>query len=289
MGHVKVGISGWTYAGWRGTFYPPRLGHKHELEFAGRELPTIEVNGTLYSLPRPASFRRWYDLTPPGLVLAVRANRYVTHVRRLKDVSTPVANFFANGVLALGEKLGPILWQFPPNLGFGPDRWEAFLALLPRDFRETRRRAAGHPLAPDRTFLGAPVNHRIRHAVEVRHVSFLNQWFVDLLRAHNVVLVFADTAGKWPYFEDVTADFVYLRPLGDAELYVSGYGARALDFWCERISRGERGGEPADRLTITEAAAPPQPRDVYVYFDNDAKVRAPVDAKNPLRRLRNLH
>lgn len=285
MSLVEIGISGWTYDGWRGTFYPPKLSHKKELEFASRQLPTIEINGTFYSLQRPSSYQHWYELTPPGFVFSVKANRYISHVKKLNDVEIPMANFFASGPLCLKEKLGPFLWQFPPSMPFDPDKFEAFLNLLPRDINEAIKLGKKAEIPKDRQYLRSDQNHRLRHAVEVRNNSFLNPWFVELLREHNVAIVFADTAGRWPYLEDLTADFVYIRLHGDEELYVSGYDDQSLNFWSERINLWRNGKEPADRLTITDEKAPNIERDIYVYFDNDAKVRAPVDAKSLIQKL----
>ncbi len=282
---IEIGISGWTYDGWRGNFYPPELSQSKELEFASRKLPTIEINGTFYSLQRPSSYERWYDKTPADFIFSVKANRYVTHVKKLKDVETPVANFFASGVLNLREKLGPFLWQFPPGLGFNPDRWKTFLELLPKDFKEASKLARKSELPKERTSFKVDENRRLRHAVEVRHLSFMNPMFVDLLREHNVAIVFADTAGKWPYLEDVTSDFIYLRLHGESELYVSGYDETSLDFWSERIEAWKNGRQPEDALTITDEAPPIKKRDIFVYFDNDAKVRAPVDAQSLIRKV----
>jgi uncharacterized protein YecE (DUF72 family) len=285
MSLIEVGISGWTYEGWRGTFYPPKLSHKKELEFASRQLPTIEINGTFYSLQRPSSYQHWYEMTPPDFVFSVKANRYITHVKKLNDVEIPMANFMASGPLCLKEKLGPFLWQFPPSMSFDPDKFETFLKLLPRDTEQAVKLAKMNVLPKERTFFKIKDHFRLRHAVEVRNNSFLNPWFVELLREHNVAIVFADTAGRWPYLEDLTADFIYLRLHGDEELYVSGYDDESLDFWSDRIKKWRKGKEPADKLTMTDDKIPKIERDIFVYFDNDAKVRAPVDAKNLLRRL----
>lgn len=285
MSEVEIGISGWTYEGWRGTFYPPKLAHKNELEYASRQLPTIEINGTFYALQRPTSYQRWYDTTPEHFKFAIKATRYITHIKRLQSVEIPMANFFASGPLCLKEKLGPFLWQLPPSLKFAPETLEKFLNLLPKDFKEAQRLAQKNELEPDRTALDIDINYPLRHAVEIRNMTFLNPWFVELLKKHNVAIVFADTAGKWPYMEDITSDFIYVRLHGDSELYVSGYDGQTLDFWSERIRLWSQGLEPKDRLTITDDPAPRIERDVYVYFDNDAKVRAPVDAKELIRRL----
>lgn len=285
MSCVEVGISGWTYKGWRGTFYPPKLPIKKELSFASRELPSIEINGTFYALQRPESYLNWYETTPADFIFSVKANRYITHVKRLKDVEIPMANFIASGPMALKEKLGPFLWQFPPSMVFDPDRFEAFLRLLPRDFKEASKLGKKAELAKERTYLTIDENHRMRHAVEVRHESFLNPLFVDLLRKYNVAIVFADTAGRWPYLEDITSDFIYLRLHGDSELYVSGYDDETLDFWSKRIKTWKRGRVVNDQLTMTDVKPPVEARDVFVYFDNDAKVRAPADAKTLLQKL----
>ena len=285
MGQVEIGISGWTYQGWRGTFYPENLSHKKELEYASRELPTIEINGTFYSLQRPSSYEHWYESTPEHFIFAVKANRYISHVKRLKDVEVPMANFIASGPLALKEKLGPFLWQFPPSMKFDPDRFEKFLNLLPKDFAAAAKLGKKAEIPKDRQYLHYEKNFKMRHAVEVRHFSFLNPWFVEMLRDHNVAIVFADTAGRWPYLEDITADFIYVRLHGDSELYVSGYDGETLNFWSDRIKAWLKGREAKDRLTITDDKISPIERDVFVYFDNDAKVRAPVDAMELINRL----
>lgn len=279
MSSVEVGISGWTYKGWRGSFYPEKLPQKAELAYASRELPTIEINGTFYGLQKPKSFEHWYESTPSGFVFSVKANRYITHVKRLKDPEQGMANFLASGPLALKKKLGPFLWQFPPNMLFDPELFEHFLRLLPRDFSEAARLGKKNHLPKDRIYLKVEKNYRLRHAVEVRHHSFLNPWFVELLRKYNVAVVYADTAGKWPYLEDITADFIYVRLHGETQLYASGYDEESLSFWAKRIRAWKSGREAPDQLKITEEVAPKVSRDVYVYFDNDAKVRAPVDAK----------
>lgn len=279
MSMIEVGISGWTYKGWRGTFYPKKLPHKNELAFASRELPTIEINGTFYALQRPTSYEHWYESTPEHFIFSLKANRFITHIKRLNDIEIPMANFLASGPLRLKEKLGPILWQFPPSMPFDPDKMESFLKLLPKDFKQASRLGKKSQLVKERTYLHVEKNFKMRHAVEIRHFSFLNPWFIELLRKYNVAIVFADTAGKWPYLEDVTADFIYLRLHGDSKLYVSGYDDKTLKFWSERIKAWKKGKEPPDRLTISDDIPAPIERDVYVYFDNDAKVRAPIDAK----------
>jgi uncharacterized protein YecE (DUF72 family) len=277
QGAVHIGISGWTYAAWRGAFYPPGLRHRDELAYASARLSSIEINGSFYSLQRPSSYQRWHDETPPGFVFSVKGPRFVTHMKRLLDVRTPVANFFASGVLALGSKLGPVLWQLPPNLPLD-DRLEPFLAALPRSTGEAAVLATEHDARlDDRALTVAAVDVPMRHALEVRHPSFASRELVELLRAHDVALVRADAGGRWPELDDVTAGFVYLRLHGAEELYASGYDADALRTWCDRIALWRSGSTPTDGTTV----APPAPtaaRDVFVYFDNDIKVRAPADA-----------
>ncbi|HET7228622.1 MAG TPA: DUF72 domain-containing protein [Longimicrobium sp.] len=286
-GGTYVGISGWTYAGWRGVFYPEKLPHKRELEYASRKMRSIEINGSFYSLQRPTSYRRWYEETPPGFPFAVKGSRFITHMKKLRDVDTALANFFASGVLRLAEKLGPILWQFPERMPADLERFERFLDLLPKTSVEAAALAERHDeRLAGRAWPEADAETPLRHAFEIRHPGFLSADFVGLLRRHNAALVFADTAGRWPYAEDVTADFVYVRLHGAEELYASGYSDQQLDWWAARIREWRRGCEPRDRTCVSPAAAPrAKARDVYVYFDNDAKVHAPFDAMRLMERL----
>jgi uncharacterized protein YecE (DUF72 family) len=288
-GRIRIGISGWRYAPWRGVFYPEGLAQRRELEYASRLLPTIEINGSFYSLQRPAFYAEWREATPEGFVFALKGPRYITHLRRLKEVQTPLANFFASGVFELREKLGPILWQFAPQMPFDAERFGAFFALLPRDTRAAAALAARHDQrVAGRASLDVDAAARpLRHAIEVRHPSFVDPAFVALLRRHRIALVVADTAGRWPLLEDLTADFVYLRLHGDKQLYASGYGNAALDAWAARIDAWSRGRQVADaRLAAPGTSAPRRSRrDVYCYFDNDVKVHAPYDAVALARRL----
>ena len=279
---IRVGISGWTYKGWRGTFYPKGLKHRKELEFASREFSSIEINGTHYSLQRPEVFRRWREETPKGFVFSVKGSRYITHMRRLEEVEVPLANFFASGVLALQEKLGPFLWQLPPNFRYDPVRLEAFFKLLPRTAEKAARLARKHDSRMnERSWTRGGNRRRLRHCLEVRHESFMVPEFFALLRKYRIAFVFADTAGKWPYAEDLTSDFVYIRLHGDEELYVSGYDSGTLRLWAKKILRWHEGGQIRKaRLVTSRRLAPKRKRDVYVYFDNDAKVKAPGDARH---------
>ena len=284
---VRIGISGWRYKPWRGVFYPRGLAQRRELEHASRQLGTVEINGSFYALQRPASYAAWKAEVPPGFVFSVKGGRFVTHMKKLADVEVPLANFFASGVLALGDALGPVLWQLPPTLGYDPDRLARFFDLLPRSTAAAAALAARHDERLDgRALTETDADRPLRHVLEVRHASFETPEFPALLRAHGIGLVVADTAGKWPYLEDVTSDVVYVRLHGDSELYVSGYDDPALDRWAARVSAWAGGREPADAHRLGPPAPPaPDGRDVFVYFDNDVKVRAPFDAMALARRL----
>jgi uncharacterized protein YecE (DUF72 family) len=266
---IRVGISGWRYEPWRGVWYPEGLAQRRELEFCARHFPTVEINGSFYSLQRPEYYEQWHADTPPGFLFAVKGSRYITHLLRLASIDKPLANFFASGILALRDKLGPLLWQFPPQFAYRRDRLARFFSMLPRSTKEAlalarRRDARLH----GRSRLAIDADRPLRHAVEIRHPSFMNEDFVSLLRDFQVGLVVADTAGKWPRMLHVTADFVYVRLHGDVKLYTSGYSDRALAAWARRIRAWHRGG-----------------RDVYVYFDNDVKVKAPFDALGLMKKL----
>ena len=287
MGEVRVGISGWTYPPWRGVFYPADLPHRRELEFAASRMNSVEINGSFYSLQRPSSYRGWFEQTPDDFVFSVKGGRFITHMKKLADVDTPLANFFGSGVLALEHKLGPLLWQLPPMLGFDQDRLAAFFDRLPRTAGDAARVAERHDARLRHGAVTTTLADRpLRHALEVRHRSYENPEFVQLLRRHDIALVVADTAGKWPFFEDVTSDFVYVRLHGAQELYVSGYDDDALDWWAARVRAWASGGSSTDARTVGPPAEPePAGRDVYVYFDNDVKVRAPFDAMALAARL----
>ena len=266
---VRVGISGWRYPPWRGVFYPPGLAQRRELEFASRRMTSIEINGSFYSLQSPEHYRSWRQQTPDGFLFAVKGPRFITHMKKLRGVETALANFFANGLLELGDKLGPVLWQLPPNLGFDAGRMTDFLAMLPRTTTAAARLAEGHDdKVEGRTSTTTDADRPVRHAVEVRHHTFATDAFLDVLRTQDVAVVTADTAGKWPLLLEPTSDLAYVRLHGAEELYVSGYDDAALELW-------------ADRVRTWEAAG----CDVVVYFDNDVKVRAPFDAERLLELL----
>jgi uncharacterized protein YecE (DUF72 family) len=268
---VRIGISGWTYPRWRGTFYPRGLPQRQELRYAAERMNSVEINGSFYSLQRRSSFEGWAASVPEDFVFAVKGGRFITHMKKLSGIETPLANFLASGVLALDQKLGPILWQLPPNLGFNADRMDAFFAQLPRSAGSAAEIAAHHDQrVPDDRALTKAVHprYRLRHAIEPRHESFRTPEFYRLLRRYKMALVISDNPGKWPIFTEITTDLMYLRLHGHDQLYVSGYSDHELDEWAAKIrSWTERGC------------------DVYVYFDNDAKVHAPFDAMSLMERL----
>jgi len=270
MAKTWVGISGWTFPGWRGTFYPEDLSQKKELSYASRQLNSIEINGTFYSLQKPETFQRWYQQAPDNFQYAVKAPQYITHIRRLKEVEEPLANFFASGLLCLKEKLGPILWQFPPNVMLKDDRFEIFLSLLPQNAKTATRLARKHgDKVEGRAHTKAEGITQIRHAFEFRHKSFLNKDFLERLRAHNVAFVFAHEGGeRAPYTEEPTADFIYARLHGEGKRYKKGYPDKDLSEWASKVNQWNRKGLEA-----------------FVYFSNEAKVYSPVGAIKLLKRL----
>ena len=269
MGEIRIGISGWTYPGWRGDFYPRGLVQRRELEYAAGRLTSIEINGSFYSLQRPTSYAAWREQTPDDFVFSVKGGRYISHLKRLADVETPLANFFASGVLALGPKLGPILWQLPENFRYDADRLAGFFAQLPRTTTAAAALAQRHDdkVPEDRALVTTEADRPLRYALEFRSTSFVTPEATALLREHDVACVLADTAGKWPKVDEDTSDLRYVRLHGDAELYASGYSDASLDDWAERCRRWA------------------EDRDVFVYFDNDIKGYAPHDAMALQERL----
>jgi len=280
-GRIRVGIAGWKYAPWRGTFYPEGLVQRRELEYASRALPCIEINSTFYRLQTANTFANWYAQTPDDFVFSLKAPKRITHEKRLHDVEEPIAHFLNSGLFELRHKLGPILWQFPPSFQFNPDLLEAFLALLPHDTYAALKLAGKH----DEDATKVPPL-KLRHAVEIRHDSFVDAAFIAMLRRYDVALVVADTSERWPEFEDVCSDFMYLRLHGADKLYTSGYSETALTHWAERIKAWSLGKEPADARRISETAAPKRmQRDVFCYFDNTMKEEAPTNATRVLEKL----
>lgn len=262
-GTIRVGIGGWVFKPWRGTFFPKGLPQARELEHASRALTTIEINGTFYRTQKPDTFRKWAAEVPDDFIFSVKGPQFATNRRILAEAGSSIDRFLASGVLELKSKLGPIMWQMPPTKKFDPDDFAAFLALLPQQLDGTA----------------------LRHAVEVRHESFVNPAFIDLLRKHSVATVLVDSA-KHPPIADVTSDFVYMRLQGTSEKETTGYAPAALDAWTKRAKAWSAGEAPSDVSTVAGGTPPKKPRDVFVYMISGAKVRAPAAAMAMLDRLK---
>ena len=289
QGQIRVGISGWRFDGWRGTFYPDDLTQKRELEFASRKLNSIELNGTFYYTQKPQSFRQWRKETPDDFVFSIKGSQFITHIRKLENVEGALANFLAQGMLCLGKKLGPILWQLPPQTSFNAERIESFLKLLPH----THKQAAAYARQRDewmatRSWFDVEADMPFRHAMECRHKSFATPEYIALLRKYGVALVVADSV-KWPVMMDTTADFVYCRLHGSDKIYPDGYTEEGIDTWAHRIIAWSRGEEVSDGTRVhPEPGSQQSSRDVFVYFDDDNKVRAPHDAQSMSMRIAEL-
>jgi uncharacterized protein YecE (DUF72 family) len=289
-GTIRVGISGWRYAGWRGEFYPPGLPQRAEMQYACSRFPAVEINGTFYSLQRKAYFQAWHDATHDDFVFAVKGSRFLTHMKQLNDPAQALANFFGQGILALGPKLGPVLWQFSQRFRFREERLRPFVELLPRDHDAAARLARKHDHRVKDPATRPHAHLPIRHAIEVRHDSFLVPAFVDLLREHDIGLVVSDNPGLYPVVEETTTDFVYIRLHGAERMYYGSYADPLLDHWAERLLAWSRGREPDRPARITDRNPPPASRrDVYAFFDNDEKTKAPFDARRLMERLGLAH
>jgi uncharacterized protein YecE (DUF72 family) len=280
-GAIRIGIAGWNFADWRGPFYPKGLPQKQELAFASRALGAIEINSTFYGHQKAESFAAWAAETPAGFRFSVKGHQGITHIKRLKDVREPLCFFFGSGVLNLRERLGPFVWQLPPNFAFNAERLEAFFALLPQT-PAALREMAGEARSDTRTLV-ADVEGiaTVRHAIEVRHKSFGDPAFVALLEKYNIALVTADTA-EWPYM-DVTADFAYLRLQGAPGS--DHYAEADLDRWAARLKALAEGAALPEGTFIGEPAGDGRPRDVFAYFVSTDKVHAPANATAVMRRL----
>ena len=263
-GEIRVGIGGWTYEPWRGTFYPDGLPHAKELAFAAAHLTAIEINSTYYSTQKPESWRKWGEAVPDDFVFTAKASRFCTNRRVLAEAGDSIAKFMGQGMDQLGEKLGPLLWQFMPTKKFERDDFGAFLKLLPAKLGD----------------------RRLRHAVEVRHESFVDPAFVDLARDHGVAIVFADHA-DYPEIADLTADFVYARLQQSQEKETTGYSAAALDHWADVARSWAAGRQPQGMDYVApRTAAAEEGRDVFAFFISGAKVRNPRAAGELIARLR---
>ena len=262
-GKVYVGIGGWTFEPWRGVFYPEKLTQAKELSYAASKLTSIEVNGTYYGSQKPETFRKWASEVPDGFVFSLKGSRFTTNRRVLAEAGDSVKRFYDSGVLELGDRLGPVLWQFAPTKKFDEADFGRFLELLPREID----------------------GRALRHVVEVRHDSFCVPGFVALLREHNIAPVFSEHA-TYPAIADVVGDFVYARLQKGNDEIKTGYPPKALDAWAQRLQLWADGGEPDDLPRVDKASAKKQPRDVFAYVIHEGKVRAPAAAMELIARLK---
>lgn len=259
---ARIGIGGWTFAPWRNNFYPASLAQSRELEYASRQLTAIEINSTYHGTQKRASFAKWRDETPEGFVFALKASRFATNRRVLAESGESIARFVDSGIAELGDKLGPVVWQFAPTKQFDPEDFEAFLALLPASVE----------------------GRKLRHVLDVRHESFMTPDYLKLARKYKAATVFTDS-DKFPSFADLTADFVYARLMRSSEALKAGYAPKALDAWGERVKTWAAGGMPEDLPRVDGKAAARRRREVFVFFINGAKERAPAAAQALLERL----
>ncbi|MGO4330159.1 DUF72 domain-containing protein [Cupriavidus sp. M-11] len=261
-GLARVGIGGWNFAPWRDNFYPAKLVQSRELAYASRHLTAIEINSTYHGTQKRTSFAKWRDETPDGFVFSVKASRFATNRRVLAEAGESIERFLDSGIAELGDKLGPVVWQFAPTKQFDAGDFEAFLALLP----------------------DAVEGRKLRHVLEVRHESFMAPDYLRLARKYKAATVFTD-AGKFPSFADLTADFVYARLMCSSETLETGYAPGALDAWAGRVAAWAAGGMPDDLPRVEETAPAKRKREVFVFFINGAKERAPAAAGALLARL----
>src|SRR3569832_773297 len=268
-GRIHIGVSGWRYTPWRGNFYPKGLAQSRELQYASRAFNSIELNGSFYSLQWPTSYAQWAEQTPGGFVFAVKGSRYITHMLKLRNIEAALANFFASGLFELGDKLGPILRQYPPMMRYHPEVFEEFFSVLPRSSGEALWFACAHDERPKGRVCLEPLDDfPLRLAVEVRHSSFEVPKFIEMLERHGIAFVVADTPNPWPRFEGVTAPFAYMRLHGSTELYNSRYTHEELTHWAALI-----------RGRVAEG------RDVFCYFDNTDKLHAPDNSQELMELL----
>ncbi len=261
-GSIRVGIGGWTFEPWRDNFYPTDLPQSRELGYASRQLTAIEVNGTYYSSQKPATFSKWRAETPEGFVFSLKASRYATNRRVLAEAGDSIQRFVGSGIAELGDKLGPVVWQFAPTKRFDPVDLESFLELLPHE-------VDGLPL---------------RHVLDVRHESFMTPDYLALARRHGVASVFCDS-DDYPSFSDITGDFVYARMMRTHSEIPTGYAAADIDQWAANARSWAAGDEPVGLPCVEEVIAPRQPRDVFMFFISGAKERAPAAAMALLKAL----
>lgn len=275
---IHIGLSGWSYRDWVGRFYPDDLPSERWLSFIAERFDTVEVNRSFYSLLEPSTYRTWYGNVPDGFVFAVKGSRYITHMKKLNDAETPLANFFASGVLELGDKLGPVLWQLPGGWRFRPDRIRSFLSLLPATTTEAGALAEHHDDRVEQPATDPPADLPMRHVLEVRDPSFFVPELLEILEECGVAYAVSHSSA-WPYTEDVVGDLAYLRLHGPGALYASPYPEEDLGRWARLIEEWAEGRDSGDGPRIASPAKRRQDgRDVFVYFDNDSGAHAPPDA-----------
>lgn len=262
-GQIHIGIGGWTFAPWRGVFYPEKLAQSKELSYAASKLTSIEINGTYYGSQKPESFRKWASEVPDGFIFSVKGPRFATNRRVLAEAGDSIKRFYDSGVTEMRDRLGPVLWQFAPTKKFDEADFGAFLDLLPREFDGVS----------------------LRHVVEVRHDSFCNPDFIALLRKHNVAVVYADHL-KYPAISDITSDFVYVRLQTGKDTVKTAYSPKDLDAWAKRLTLWSQGGEPGDLPRSNETSAKKVPRDVFAYVIHEGKIRAPAGAMELIERVK---
>lgn len=262
-GKIHIGIGGWTFAPWRGVFYPEKLTQARELSYAASKLTSIEINGTYYGSQKPESFRKWASEVPDGFVFSVKGPRFATNRRVLAEAGDSIQRFYDSGVLELGDRLGPVLWQFAPTKKFDEADFGAFLELLPSKLE----------------------GRSLRHAVEVRHESFKTPAFITLLRKFSVPVVYADHA-TYPAIADITGDFIYTRLQTGKDDVKTAYPLKQLDQWADRFKLWVSGGEPDDLPRVDKMPAKKQPRDVFAYVIHEGKIRAPAGAMELIARAK---
>jgi len=259
-GSIRIGIGGWTYEPWRGVFYPDKLPQRRELEYAASKLTSIEINGTFYGSQKPESFRKWASEVPDGFVFSLKGPRFATNRKVLAEAGDSIKRFYDSGVLELGDRLGPVLWQFAPTKKFDEADFGGFLDLLPR----------------------AIDGRKLRHVVEVRHDSFCTPQFIALLRKHNIPVVYSEHA-TYPQIADVVGDFVYARLQKGQDDIKTGHQPKALQAWAKRLEAWAEGGAPADLPKVVDGQPKKQARDVFAYVIHEGKVRAPAAAMELIR------
>jgi uncharacterized protein YecE (DUF72 family) len=280
---IWIGTSGWSYPHWRQTFYPTGLAQAGQLAFMSEQFNSLEINRSFYSLLSANSCNAWRNETPRQFVFALKGGRFITHTKKLRDVETALANFFAAGPLALGRKLGPVVWQLPATLRFDAERLASFFALLPHTSEQALALARRHDHRVKEPALIAPARLRLRHAIEPRHESFACAEFAQLATRFHVAIAVADSA-EWPLIEEMTTDFMYVRLHGGEQTYKSAYDTAAIERWADRIEGWLAARYAADARRIG-SGRPRKTRDVFVYFDNDAEGHAPHDARALAQRL----